>query len=226
MTLWIKNMTDELDPSMSFSEILSLESQKEHNNLDLRTSAPLFRTHFPPVLKIILQFKQTNFFERLDADRPIDNKYYGYSIESSDLSVKASPGAIGKWLNQPSSPCIFDFGPYGKVFLSATPQNQLFENSINQRVIHSLLSYALSPDLWGENGKWIRFHKDLQTLFESKNLLLSSNTGQYSLHSKAQILSNFGILGDLENECYNLVLPWTFSLKDKEKLERIIRQEF
>ncbi|MFL5783379.1 MAG: hypothetical protein ACJ76H_02145 [Bacteriovoracaceae bacterium] len=88
------------------------------------------------------------------------------------------------------------------------------------------LDYALSPELWGPEGKWATFHDRLHKLFEKHNLLDRPPVpGYYPLKSEARSWEKYPLRGDRKEGSFDLVLPWTFSLTDLQRLEELINEE-
>jgi hypothetical protein len=111
---------------------------------------------------------------------------------------------------------FLDFDQLGVVCLSRKTATSVPTNSQMAR----WLDYALSPELWGPEGKWTRFHEQLHKLFEKHNLLeRNSVPGYYPLKSNARVWEKYPLKGDLSEQSFALVLPWTFSLTDLRKLE-------
>jgi hypothetical protein len=122
---------------------------------------------------------------------------------------------------------ILDFLESGAVLLTQDKIKLSVVKGRHQHVLPFLAYYAVSPELWGPQGKWVRFHERLQQLFVKFDLLKDSpQMGLYHLRPEAQKLALSGFQGTLEKDYYSLTLPWTFSLSGLEKLEKTIRQEF
>lgn len=133
------------------------------------------------------------------------------------------PWNVFRFMTSSAEKMIFHFPPLGSVVLSKVP----LENTQQDHCLPLWLSYALSPELWGPQGKWPRFHSRLQKLFQSKELLNEGDyPGHYPLKKEAKKLEAFGFLGEDLEEAYVLVLPWTFPLTALEKLEQVVQQEF
>ena len=137
------------------------------------------------------------------------------------------PYSVFKFLENCTQDAIIDFPPLGAIVLSKSkllPQNG---NELHHYLLPIWTNYAVSPELWGPQGKWTQFHARLQTLFTKHNLLRApTSLGYYSLAAQASLLGKHGYCGSSVDNTYLLVLPWTFSLGDLKKLEDIIQQEF
>lgn len=148
------------------------------------------------------------------------------SYPDIELEFEGRPWTIKKFLDGNYDEAIIYFRDLGTIVLS---KNELPSRPLAKLYWHTLplwMSYALSPELWGPQGKWTRFHERLQKLFQEKNLLIQSSQGYYSLKSVAAKLRDHGFHGTEVDKTYVLVLPWTFPLTGLEKLEKIVQQEF
>jgi hypothetical protein len=142
-------------------------------------------------------------------------------------NITGRPWTIHQVLIEKIHSAIIDFPPLGTLVLSRDKLISKKKNEIAHHLLPIWANYALSPELWGEEGKWIRFHSRLQKLFTEYNLLQeNASIGYYPLKCDGKIIEKNGFLGSYINDSFVLVLPWTFSLSALEKLEAIIRQEF
>jgi len=143
------------------------------------------------------------------------------------LKFVGRPWAIKRFLDENHSEAIIDFPPLGTVVLSRNKLESDVQNKLPEHLLPIWLSYALSPELWGPQGKWTRFHERIRELLSEKALLKGESfPGYYPLIERAKCLEDFGFAGTLLEKSYVLVLPWTFSLSALNKLEETIRQEF
>jgi hypothetical protein len=143
-----------------------------------------------------------------------------------ELGFEGRPWTVKKFLDDGHQEAIIYFKELGTIVLS---KNELPSRPLPKIYWHTLplwVNYALSPELWGPQGKWTRFHERIEKIFKEKNLLIQSSTGYYSLKSQASKLRDHGFNGTEVDKTYVLVLPWTFPLTGLEKLEEVVRQEF
>lgn len=137
------------------------------------------------------------------------------------------PWGIHQFMNSTKKEGFIHFKEYGTAYFSR--EKNLFDqgHQLHDFVLPLWLSYALSPELWGPQGKWTRFHQRIHQLFVDHDLLEDSDfPGYYPLKDKAKKLEHLGFKGSILQKTYLLVLPWSFSLSSLNKLESAIRQEF
>lgn len=212
-----------------FAEQLLKQTDKE-SSFDLTIDGALWNQVHPKVLLAKLKFEN-----QLPDIVQVPGFHYECFANFTDaklaypdiaLEFEGRPWTINKFLEGDHAEAIIYFKDLGTIVLSkselsATPLPRLFWHTLPL-----WMNYALSPELWGTQGKWTRFHQRLEKLFNEKNLLISSTTGYYSLKSEAAKLRQHGFHGTDVDKTYVLVLPWTFPLSALEKLEEIVRQEF
>lgn len=134
---------------------------------------------------------------------------------------RGHPKEIYKYLKG-NEDVAFDFDQLGCVFVSRNSTQDLSENP----GMRLWLNYALSPELWGPEGKWTRFHERLHKLLEKHKLLEGSALpGYYPLKIQARSWETLPIEGDRTESSFALVLPWTFSLTDLKKIESLLIEE-
>lgn len=203
---------------MSLAEILLNQTKVKSGMMKLQDSAPVLPFLPPFLLKEIPE----------GVSRETDYHYEAYPERESLMRKfplakikRGHPREIHSFLSG-SSEVFLDFDQLGCVYLSAHPSGEA-------RPVDAMgrwLDYALSPELWGPEGKWTRFHERLHKLFEKHNLLEgASSPGYYPLKPDARSWEIFPFQGDLQNGVYALVLPWTFSLTDLGKLEALVNGE-
>lgn len=216
-----------------FAELLERQV-KENLPLDLSLEAPLMNKLHPKLIWAKLAYQHN------PQQGPPDLKIPGYDYECfpdlksavaryPDMALKFTgrPWAMHRFLTGVDKEALIDFEELGAVFLSRQELNSIRGSSLHDHLLPLWLSYALSPELWGPVGKWTRFHDRMTQLFSEYNLLNGRpSLGYYSLNSKAEKLEASGFPGTRLEKEYLLVLPWTFSLHDLDKLEAVIRQEF
>lgn len=140
-------------------------------------------------------------------------------------NIKGYPAQVYKSLSLKTT--IIDFEELGAVVISSEDLDSSSTPGEHQHLLPIWLNYALSQELWGPQGKWIRFHDVLHKIFSIKNLLAGQDSpGFYPLKPDAIKLERFGFKGSLVNGSYILNLPWTFPLTALRKLENIIGEEF
>lgn len=217
-----------------FAQLLANQSE-EHYPLDLGLEAPIMNQIHPKLIWAKLQFERNLplTLPHIDLD---GRSYQCFSsrdeatnkFSNIDLKFVGRPWSLKKFLDENHSEAIIDFPPLGTIVLSRNslgPHSS--EATLPQILLPLWMSYALSPELWGAQGKWTRFHSRIFQLLNEKQLMNGTNVvGHYQLNEKAKILENYGFIGTLLEKSYVLVLPWTFSLSALNKLEETIRQEF
>ena len=217
-----------------FSERLQEASSKETFPLKLTLDAPVIDLFHPKVLWATLQL------ERLpETEAPkiiIPNWNYACFASVDEASKKypeietvllGKPYELSLFLKSKIVPTIIDFSPLGAVVLSKETLDHSSTAGLHAHTLPHWLSYALSPELWGEQGKWTRFHLRLHDLFTKANLLNGDDfPGYYPLKEEAQKLGQHGFIGTNFENSYLLVLPWSFPLSALQKLEEVVRQEF
>lgn len=143
------------------------------------------------------------------------------------LKFVGRPWGIYQLLESGLKEAIIDFQSLGSVYLAPFGKEWERGGEQHDHLLPLWLNYALSPDLWGPVGKWTRFHERLMNLFNQHNLLDGkASLGYYPLKEEAKKLESMGLQGTLLNKGFLLVLPWTFSLTDLNKLEAFVEQEF
>jgi len=201
----------------SLSQILLSQVNQKNDVLNLTEKAPVL-SFLPPFLLQDLPYIQK------------DAQYSFQSFENTEGLLKSFPGVelrrghpkeIFRFLTG-NEDVFLDFEQLGVVRLSRSHSNVVPTDLKMSR----WLDYALSPELWGPEGKWVRFHERLHKLFEKHNLLeRSSVPGYYPLKSSARLWEKYPLKGDLSDQTFALVLSWTFSLTDLRKLETFFNEE-
>ncbi len=213
--------------------VLLKESQNKVQIFDLRADAPLFNIQHPLALKARLQFENEADATPPKLSIPGWNLYcfrHADDLRKLNLTtdiITARPHLVFKALQNNPSLLAFDFFDLGAFLLSKNELHLKEEMGIHLYTLPYWAYYAVSPEIWGTQGKWIRFHERLQLLFAKFNLSSSASCpGQYHLKPEAQKLEVFGFFGTLEKEHYTLTFPWTFPLTGLIQLEKIVAQEF
>lgn len=223
----------ENEPSeKTVTDLLLLESKKVRDDYVLTKEGPLFSMLPPNVLMALLgfmkdpdlsppKFKHSEFFiDLFDSASEAEASYPGFQ------SSKAHPFIIGNFISGEIQQGIFDF-ELGSVMISKSPLTEKDKSpGAYLHILPPMLNYALSPELWGQDGKWTRFHEKLIHVFQKHDLLLDSpGPGMYVVKNSARDWKKILLKGNLSGEALTLTLPWTFSLKALEKLEIFIGQE-
>jgi hypothetical protein len=212
-----------------FAELLLKQTESE-TSFDLAIDGALWNQVHPKVMLAKLKFNH-------DLPEALQLPEFNYDCFANftdaklaypdiSLEFEGRPWTIKKFLEDNHQEAIIYFKELGTIVLS---KRTLITNPKAELYWHTLpvwMNYALSPELWGAQGKWTRFHERLEKVFKEKNILVRSSTGYYSLKSVAEKLKDHGFHGTEVDKTYVLVLPWTFPLTALEKLEQIIRQEF
>lgn len=210
-----------------------LDQIQQGENLDLSLNAPLMTGLHPKLLWAKIQHELNPEQELPEITIPNWN-YQCFETENEARiaypevkSFLGQPWAVANFLNSSQTEAIINFAPIGAVLLSknALPPNK--KSELHEKLLPLWLHYALSPELWGSQGKWTRFDSRLKELLKSKKLIKSEGSaGYYELTREAQKLETHGFKGTSLDQSYLLVLSWTFSLTSLEKLESAILQEF
>jgi hypothetical protein len=210
------------------------QQQEDQYPLDLSLEGPVMHQLHPRLIWAKLQFNQNS--DSVHTKVPLDGWNYACftSIEEASskypeisLIFEGRPWSFKRFIDQNHSEAIIDFPPLGTVVLSRNNLSAGVVNNLAECLLPIWLTYALSPELWGPQGKWIRFHHRILKLLEQKALLNGESfLGYYQLNERAEHLEKFGFIGTRLEKSYILVLPWTFSLSALNKLEETLRQEF
>lgn len=216
-----------------FAEVLE-KQMKEEIPMDLTLEGPIVTKLPPKLIWAKLLFKDNPQQELTEIKIPGFNYECFLNFATAEakypeekLKIQGRPWAIHMFLSGEAQRAIIDFGELGAVLLSKSELPVSRGQGLYEHLLPLWLSYALSPELWGAVGKWPRFHERLVDLFRKHNLLDGKETlGYYPLVAEAEKLEDLGFPGTRLGKQYLLVLPWTFSLRDLNKLEEVIRQEF
>ncbi len=215
------------------SELILNQAQTQTTEFNLSINSAVFDLIHPKILKAQLEFKQNphmasptaspgEFFQTYYSNLNEAKKAHPYIQQM----LKGYPYVIYQWLKVEAQSIFLDFSPLGIVAISRKPLVQGSTSGVHLHTLPIWMTYALSPELWNETGKWTRFHERLHTLFDKYHLLKEEDfPGYYHLVPKAQFLEEFGFLGTLDQNGFSLTMPWTFPLSGLERLEKIIPQE-
>jgi hypothetical protein len=233
MTPRIKEELNESD-FLAISQRLFSQTSLAELSYNLSDESGLFSILHPSILKISYLYENhpsalnflphshgrylISFRTRLDAQ----NKFPGLRVYGG------FPKDIFTLLKDDPEECLIDFDTLGTVHFSKTQQSSSETKGLqlHDYVLPCWLDYALSPELWGPNGKWTRFHERLHTLFTNNGLFIKQDSpGYYPLHKNCDWLIQEGFLGKKTNESFELILGWDFPLSGLIKLEKIFEQE-
>ena len=138
------------------------------------------------------------------------------------LTFSGMPHGVWSFMQQ-SNPAIIDFPGIGTGVLSQSDLRQAPSSGIHLNKLSPWVTYALSPELWGPQGKWTRFHQRLSVLFKDNKLLQNEAIpGFYSLKAEGSALEKHGFRGSNLNGAYVLQMNWTFPLSGLSKLEETL----
>lgn len=214
-----------------FSEMLIHSSKEKKSSYDLRTNAPVTDLLHPKVLRALLEFQ--NNPQQDDEPLPFGTGFLTFLKNGAEAKqafphlvlISSYPAQFYVW-NQKKPESILDFSEYGTiVYTHGKPS--VPSDSLKKAMLSPWIDYATSPELWGPQGKWLRFDQRLRTLFSHFQLLRDpTSLGSYKLKAEAQILEKHHFFGTLEGDSYTLNLPWTFPLSALEALEKAVTLEF
>ncbi len=216
-----------------FSEQL-LAQKRDLTSIDLTIEGPVMDELHPKVIWAKLLMKYQPDSEPAKIEIPgwnyacfADTHAAEESYPQIKMKFVGKPWSMHQFFETNQTEAIIDFPPLGTVVLSRNEISKESGTDVHHHILPQWLNYALSPELWGPQGKWVRIHAKLQKLFEEHKLLKSqSKVGYYQLVDRASLLESKGFVGTSLEKSYLLVLPWTFSHSHMDKLEEIIQQEF
>lgn len=214
-----------------YSSFIFNESCHQEQFKDLGPDQPILRPLLPSMVKNICQFMMDPHFT---LDQVADTFYFNHFDHLSvatklwpNLTIKKTlPYEVYQFINSAEDKVIFDSQNLGATLVS---KSEITLGKLSGSCAVSLepfMQYAFSNDLWNAQGKWPRFHARLLTLFNNKSLLIHSHgPGHYQLKKSAKKLENAGICGDVQDNSFTLILPWSYPLRALNELEKIISQE-
>lgn len=215
-----------------FTELL-LKEQKEELSFDLTLEGPILSRLHPKIIWARLQFQHNPEQEPIvpvipgwNYDCFINLEHAQRSYPQIKMNFVGKPWSIFKFLQGNVEEAIVEFDELGAVVLSKKELTPSVEKKLHWHVLPQWLNYALSPELWGSQGKWTRFHSRLHQLLNERDLLIGEDLpGYYSIKLDSTVLEKQGFISTNLEKTSLLVLPWSFSLSALEKLEKIIQQE-
>lgn len=206
-----------------FSNLIMLQRNEDLDPFDLRENAPIMKPLHPKMVMGLLEF-MNNPEQEVNTPGCYATVLEAQKDFPSFQVVKGLPYAVHAHLK---SNAIIDFSPFGAAVITGEKPNKQGTPGVHQYILPPLLEYALSNELWGQQGKWTRFHERLNILFDKYQLLNGKSApGRYPLKAIASKLEKRGIKGDLTGDTYVLTFPWTFPLTALSKLEGIFQEEF
>jgi hypothetical protein len=216
-----------------FAQILQNRPEDDYP-LDLTLEGPVMHQLHPRLIWAKLQLEYNPGLAPVKIELPgwfydcfPDSEAAKSKYPEINLSFTGRPWSFHEFLSGNHSAAIIDFPPLGTIVLSRKVMDSNPDSASHHHLLPLWIHYALSPELWASDGKWPRFHTRLIDLFQKSQLLKEKNyVGYYALDGRAARLADKGFLGTNLEKSYVLVLPWTFSLADLEKLEQTIQQEF
>jgi hypothetical protein len=230
MTPRIKDLGQDDDLSRLSAELLS-QFEKKKNVYSLDGQGPLFDLLHPAIIKC------RHTYEHSPKDLIFRSNSSGWNLKAYKNQLEAErenrgiknyggfPCDISLFLNENPTEAMIHFGELGSLHLSKGESPQIHPKHLNlhHHVLPIWLDYALSSELWGISGKWIRFHHRLHYLFTHSGLLAAEDhIGYYPLKTEAQWLSKFGFQGRLSPTSYALILTWDFPLSALLELEKVL----
>jgi len=173
--------------------------------------------HYPDQLSFRTHSNDFNIlaFENLEEARALYPNVKTYS---------GFPWVIHQFLQATPSEALIHFEGLGSIFLSKTESfAPVLVPALHHYTLPIYLDYALSEELWGSAGKWIRFHERLHTLFTNRGLLLDQDfPGFYPLKKEAIWLEKFGFMGQKTPDSFILMMTWDFPLTGLVELEKVL----
>lgn len=229
MTPRINHSNLEQLEGLGLSEAILLDIKNAPSSYDLKLRAPIFDLLHPKLIEAKIKYLNNPEQEPVQIEIP---GWFIYPLSDAEqiphaYKVYGQPFEIAKILRDDIQEAVIDFAPLGAVLLSRKSQDVLITSGIHQHLIPVWMNYVLSPELWGPQGKWTRFHERLHKLFEEHHLLNGQDLpGQYPLTLAANKLADFGFDGSIVNNSSVLTLSWTFPLTALQHLEKVVSQEF
>lgn len=213
-------------PELSgYSELLFTQLNDQVSNFQLSFDGPLWRITHPALIKT------KYLFESFPQELSFKDESFGWNLEIFPQKLPDAtlghPFRIFQFLAQMKDEGLFYFPSIGSIHLTHSPISKPQSLELYHYLASPWMDYALSPELWGEQGKWTRFHQRLRALFIRFELLVGKDLpGYYELDPKIQLIERHGFYGKHAGDFYQLVLPWDFPLSALTKLEAVIQQEF
>lgn len=194
--------------------MIAAELQAPYDVLDFRIHDRVIDRLPPKVL--LLELEPDTQQERFTL--PGYQVFFGISGKSL---VPGTVANVTKFLSEKPAEINFDFSPLGTVSFSKTGNPDGSEN----KKLSAWLSYAMSPELWGPQGKWTRFHERVHALLEQQDLLNGLDyPGFYPVKARARDWKSLNVKGDIQGETLVLNLPWAWPLSGLEQFEKILSE--
>ena len=217
-----------------YSEQLVSQLEHQKREFDLTGEGGLFEILHPALIKT------KYLYDHHPQDISVKNIVHGRMIisfkskEESQLlypnlpNFEGMPWHIFQFLQQDPPEALIHFGALGSAHLSKTSSGDIgpAKLELHHYLLPVWLDYALSPELWGPSGKWVRFHERFHTLFMQFGLLIDqSQIGYYRLHKEASWLKTKGFSGKLTSMEFTIIPKWDFPLSGLIELEKILARE-
>ena len=135
------------------------------------------------------------------------------------------PKDIFHFLKDRPQEAIIHFEDLGSIYLTQIVSHHVKKSTFEllDILLPLWLDYALSPELWGQTGKWTRFHEQFHTLFEKFGLLIGQDSpGFYPLVAQASFLEEGGFIGKRTDHSFLFIPGWDFPLSGLKKLEEFM----
>lgn len=229
MTPRIKEMNPESDLNW-FSEALFSQLNQKGIAYDLSGDGALYTIRHPALIKTQYLFEHSPgqlVFHEYEREWNVifyQSLHDAQKENPQTVNFNGFPCHIYRLQEQKPDCAIIDFRELGAVYLSReTMAKTSLPHALHHYLLSQWLDYALSAELWGPYGKWVRFHGRLHTLFTKYGLLNGKDIpGYYPLKMQAHWLSHFGFNGKLDNNSFDLTLPWDFPLSGLVALEKVL----
>ena len=230
MTPRIKDSNSE-NSLEQFSEQLLTQLQTSKKEFDLSGASVYFDFLHPALIKT------KYLFDHHRHEMAVKQVTHGRMIHSFKNLKEAQlhypqvanygglPWQIFKLLQDDPHEALVDFGPLGSAYLSRTidEKTNWAGAELHDYLLPVWLDYALSPELWGPSGKWVRFDERFRTLFMKFGLLIDqSQIGYYRLRQEASWLKTKGFKGKESVTEFTMIPNWDFPLSGLIELENIL----
>lgn len=214
-----------------FSEQLLSQLQSSKKEFDLTGEGVFFDFLHPALIKT------KYLFDHHRQEIAVKQVIHGRMIHSFKTHKEAQlqypqvanygglPWQIFQLLQDDPHEALVDCGPLGSAYLSKRSEGraELAGAELHDYLLPVWLDYALSPELWGPSGKWIRFHERFRTLFMKFGLLIDqSQIGYYRLSPEASWLKTKGFNGSVSVMEFSIIPNWDFPLSGLIELENIL----
>ena len=229
MTPRINEASKEIDLT-KYSEALLGQLNRKPSGYRLNGQGPVTELIHPAVLKcahLFTYYPDQLTFRTVSNDFNILAYQNRQEAEAHYPKVKAYAGfpwEIYQFLKDPPSEALIHFEGLGSIFLSKTESfAPVLIPGLHHYTLPIYLDYALSGELWGPAGKWVRFHERLHALFINRSIMLDQDfPGFYPLKKEANWLEKFGFQGQHTPDGFVLIMTWDFPLSGLVELEKVL----